>query len=117
MGIFVTGWGVVSPAGWGAPTMLNRLQQSRPLPIQDLQRPGWEKPLRVLPVPTPESRPALLVHPRLRRSSALSQYALAAAVEALGSADTKTDRLGVVFCVVSGCVNYSRRFYDETLHD
>jgi 3-oxoacyl-(acyl-carrier-protein) synthase len=26
-------------------------------------------------------------------------------------------RLGVVFCVMSGCVNYSRRFYDEVLRD
>jgi hypothetical protein len=25
--------------------------------------------------------------------------------------------LGVVLCVMSGCVNYSRRFYDETLKD
>jgi 3-oxoacyl-(acyl-carrier-protein) synthase len=26
-------------------------------------------------------------------------------------------RLGIIFCVMTGCVNYSRRFYDETLKD
>jgi 3-oxoacyl-(acyl-carrier-protein) synthase len=25
--------------------------------------------------------------------------------------------MGIIFCVMSGCVNYSRRFYDETLRD
>ena len=25
--------------------------------------------------------------------------------------------LGIIVCVLSGCVNYSRRFYDETLKD
>jgi len=27
------------------------------------------------------------------------------------------DRLGIVYCSMSGCVNFSRRFYDETLKD
>ena len=60
-------------------------------------------------------------HARLRRSSPISQYAVAAATEALGSDGERLrsggERLGIVLCVMSGCVNYSRRFYDETLRN
>jgi len=46
---------------------------------------------------------------------------VAAALEALDD-DTARVRsgslkLGIIFCVMTGCVNYSRRFYDETLKD
>jgi 3-oxoacyl-(acyl-carrier-protein) synthase len=44
-----------------------------------------------------------------------------AALEALGTDASQLGngglRLGIVLCVMSGCVNYSRRFYDETLKD
>jgi hypothetical protein len=59
-------------------------------------------------------------HARLRRTSPIAQYAVGAAVEALGT-DAPTGagllRIGIVLCVMSGCVQYSRRFYDETLKD
>jgi len=45
----------------------------------------------------------------------------AAAFEALGDDAAKVHRgslrLGLIFCVMAGCVNHSRRFYDETLRD
>jgi len=57
----------------------------------------------------------------LRRTSPIAQYAVAAAVEALGDNAAKIStgslRLGIVLCVMSGCVNYSRRFYDEVLKE
>ncbi len=72
-------------------------------------------------VPAPQARPAFLGHARLRRTSPIAQYAAAAALEALGPDrerfQVKPGRLGIVLCVMSGCVNYSRRFYDETLRD
>ena len=72
-------------------------------------------------VPPPESRPAFLAHPRLRRTSPISQYVVAAALEAIGGDAAQITggglRLGVALCVMSGCVNYTRRFYDETLRD
>ena len=44
-----------------------------------------------------------------------------AALEALGEDAAKVSsralRLGIIFCAVTGCVNYSRRFYDEVLKD
>jgi hypothetical protein len=72
----------------------------------------------VLRVPPPAPRPAFLTHPRLRRTSGITQFAVAAAIEALGNPEPGSRRdLGVILCVFSGCVNYSRRFYDETLKD
>ena len=55
------------------------------------------------------------------RASPVTQYAIAAALEALGDDVAQVGRgsvrLGIVICVMTGCVNYSRRFYDETLKD
>lgn len=51
----------------------------------------------------------------------MSRYAASAAIEALGNdlvgAREGSLRLGIVLCVMAGCVNYSRRFYEETLRD
>jgi hypothetical protein len=119
--IFVRGIGGVSPAGWGLEPLVAAVQEGQPLPLKELDRPGWKKPLRVRTVPPPNPRPPFLGHARLRRSSPISQYAVAAALEALGADTAKVNegslRLGIVLCVMSGCVNYSRRFYDEVLRD
>jgi len=114
--VYVAGIGAVSPAGWGVPALSDALMKAALLPNQSLQRPGWKRALRVRQVPPPTARPAFLAHPRLRRSSPVSQYAVAAALEALGR-DAAPTRLGIVQCVMSGCVNYSRRYYDEVLRD
>jgi Beta-ketoacyl synthase, N-terminal domain len=117
--IFITGLGAVSPAGWGVAALRNTLSQGEALPIQPLERPGWERPLRTRLVPAPAARPEFLAHPRLRRSSPITHYAAAAAVEAVSGprAPSKTDRLGVVVCMQAGCVRYSCRFLDETIKD
>jgi hypothetical protein len=60
-------------------------------------------------------------HARLRRTSPIAQHAVAAAIEALGgelpATGNGSGKLGIVLCVMTGCVNYSRRFYDEALND
>src|SRR5437762_3809269 len=118
--VMISGCGAVSPAGWGVESLRQALTGGEPLPATELARPGWEHPLRVRSVPPPSPRPPLLSHPRLRRASPIAQYAVTAAMEALGNHREKLgngDRLGIILCVLSGCVNYSRRFYDETLKD
>jgi hypothetical protein len=35
----------------------------------------------------------------------------------LSKIENVSPRLGVILCAMTGCVNYSRRFYDETLRD
>ncbi|MCI0745800.1 MAG: hypothetical protein L0Y58_10385 [Verrucomicrobia subdivision 3 bacterium] len=120
-GIFIRGCGAVSPAGWGVPALRSALATGLPLATQPVPRPGWIEPLQVGRVPKPLSRPAFLANPRLRRASAITQFAVAAALEALADEAeglaAPSRRLGIVMCVMSGCVNYSRRFYDETLRD
>jgi 3-oxoacyl-(acyl-carrier-protein) synthase len=117
--IFVNGCGAVSPAGWGMDTLRKAIQLKMALPVGSMTRPGWEESLRVRTVPPPANRPDFLGHPRLRRSSAITQYAVGAALEALGGAYSPDfhGRLGIILCVFSGAVHYSRRFYDETLKD
>jgi len=119
--VYVLGVGAVSPAGWGTASLREALAGLCSAPEQTLQRPGWERLLRVRRVPSPPARPSFLAHPRLRRSSPVSQYSVAAGLEALGDDVAKASdglmRLGIVQCVMSGCVNYSRRFYDEVLRD
>jgi hypothetical protein len=57
----------------------------------------------------------------MRRSAPITQFAVGAALEALGgdvmAVRAGTLRLGIVVCTMTGCVTYSRRFYHETLHD
>jgi 3-oxoacyl-(acyl-carrier-protein) synthase len=118
--IFVAGWGAVSPAGWNAAALCGALEGGTPLPLQPVDRPGWEKPLRARLVPNPAVRPGFLAHPRLRRTSLITHYAAAAALEAVAGRGATRDRkcrLGIVICLQSGCVNYSCRFFDEVLKD
>lgn len=96
------------------------LDQGHPLPAQTLDRPGWNRPLPVRLVPGPTTRPEFLTHPRLRRTSPITHYVVAAGLEAVAKLRAKNDprlRLGLVVCLQSGCVNYSCRFYEETLKD
>jgi len=119
--IFVAGIGAVSPGGWDVAALRSALSQGEPLPVQSLARPGRDQPLRARLVPAPPVRPEFLAHPRLRRSSPVTHYAAAVALEAVAGlrarAGGKEMRLGVVACLQSGCVQYSCRFYDETLKD
>src|SRR5881394_484254 len=121
--IVIRGTGAVSPEGRGVPALQQVIDGHLQVPIQELNRPGWSRTLRVRRVPDPAPRPAVFGHARLRRSSLISQYAVGAAQEALGenlpAAPNQHQgwRLGVILCVMSGCVNYSRRFFDEVLQD
>jgi 3-oxoacyl-[acyl-carrier-protein] synthase II len=117
--IFVAGLGAVSPAGWNVAALRDALKKGKPLPTQPLERPGWDKPLPARLVPNPTARLEFLAHPRLRRTSPITHYTAAAALEAVAglrtNPGTKNWRFGIVVCLQSGCVQYSCRFYDETL--
>src|SRR6185503_18597327 len=95
--------------------MRQALARGEPLPTKDLARPGRPNSIRIRAVPAPPARPAFFTHARLRRASPIAQYGVGAALEALGADVEQIEklRLGIVLCVMSGCVNYSRRFYDE----
>ncbi|HXF09875.1 MAG TPA: beta-ketoacyl synthase N-terminal-like domain-containing protein [Desulfuromonadaceae bacterium] len=117
----VQGVGAVSPAGWGVESLYEAWKKGVPLPAGQVARPGWEKPMAVRNLPPPPTRPAFLAHPRLRRATAIGQHTVAAALEAMGTdleqIQAGAIRPGIIVCVLSGAVNYSRRFYEETLRD
>jgi hypothetical protein len=117
--ITIAGFGAVSAAGWGVPALCQAVANGTDLPLDHIPRPGPDKtpvlPVRLVPKPT--DRPAFLAHPRLRRSSPISQFAAAAALEALGPDPDKTRRTGVIFTLLNGCVNYSGRFFGEVLQE
>ncbi len=118
--VFIAGLGAVSPAGWNVAALREAVDKGQPLPAQSLERPGWEQPLQARLVPNPAVRPAFLAHPRLRRASPITHYVVAAALEAMTKLRADHDlkyRLGLVICLQSGCVNYTCRFFDETLKD
>ncbi len=119
--IFVHGTGAVSPAGWGVGSMMEALRIDRCPVASEVPRPNGGEPLRVNRVPVPSPKPTFLAHPRMRRASPISQFALGAAMEAVGAdvaaIASGAVRLGIVFCAFTGSVNYSRRFYSEVLKD
>lgn len=119
--ISITGLGAVSPAGWGRAELCEAVRQHLELTPRQIERPGWERPLPVRCVPPLKTPPTWARHPRFRRTSPISRFSAAAALEALGddaaAVANGTIRLGVVMCVMAGCVNYSRRFYHEVLKD
>lgn len=120
----IAGWGAVSPAGWGIAALMDALEDPVNLPEpESFTREGREsRPLPLRRVPPPPTAPDFLRHPRLRRASPVGRYSVAAAWEAIGSERLEAVksgnwRLGVVFCYVNGCVNYSSRFFGEVLKD
>jgi hypothetical protein len=119
--IAVVGSGAVSPAGWGTNALVSACKDQVRLPAKQFPCPGYPQPLQSLATPPRAPRPAFLSHPRLRRTSPIAQFAVASSLEALGEDATAVAsgslRLGIIYCSMSGCVTFSRRFYDETLKD
>ncbi|HEY1663832.1 MAG TPA: hypothetical protein VGI03_15550 [Verrucomicrobiae bacterium] len=120
-GIFVHGIGAVTPAGWTVADLRGTLEKNAPVPFQNVARPGRDDPLRERIVPPPASRPAFFAHPRLRRATAIAQHSVAAALEAIGGdlapIQSGALRVGIITGALCGCVNYSRRFYEEVLRE
>jgi 3-oxoacyl-(acyl-carrier-protein) synthase len=113
--VFILGCGAVSPAGWGVGALMEAIDKRAKLPTQDVAGPTRKFPVRTVPAPNP--RPACLAHPRLRRASAISQYATAAAIEALGNLRKPEHRLGIVVGVHAASIRYSEKFFAEVLRD
>lgn len=117
----ITGWGAVSPAGWGAAALADALVSGRPCDTCVLERDLGGQTIRTEArrVPTGGAPPKA---PRLRRASPVSKHAAAAVVEALGPERLAMSaagelRVGIVFAISNGCVAYTNRFFSEVLAD
>jgi 3-oxoacyl-(acyl-carrier-protein) synthase len=104
----LTGLGCVTPLG----TSLEALVAGEAAPVQTIRNPETGREHRCRPVP-PACVAQLGRHPRLRRASALSLFAVAAAQAALAEAGPSPRNTAVVFAVSDGGVIYTRRFYDQ----
>jgi hypothetical protein len=118
--VAIHGAGAISPAGWRLADLRGVVAGGSPL-ADPMVLSGSGSRCLVRRVPAPVQRPVLASNPRLRRSSPITQFAVAAALEAIGCDAQKVQRgelrLGIIVCVTTGCVNYSRRFYGEALND
>jgi hypothetical protein len=120
--IAITGTGAVSPAGWGVPSMMRALAAGEKLAPSLLERMSGETPVSTPVLRVPAEGATTPKFARLRRTSSISKFAAAAAAEAIGEqrlAEIASGnlRVGVIFTLTNGCVNYSNRFFGEALVD
>jgi hypothetical protein len=113
--VFVNGIGAVSPVGWSVEAMRNALDNGQVPANACVQRPGWTQPLACRRVPPPNPTPAIFANARLRRTTPITSFAAGAGLQAIADAkvDPKTNRIGIILCVLAGCVQFTRRFYHE----
>lgn len=116
--IVVAGTGAVSSAGWGVPALIETLDRGEAPPVSILERQGVLTPVRRVP----ENASGVPKSARLRRTSPVSKFAATAAIEAIGperlaKIASGEWRVGVIYTLLNGCVNYSNRFFGEVLAD
>lgn len=113
MSLRIIGSGWVTPIGRTHVEVLSRIESNQPaLPA----RPeGYETD--VLPIDTAITQDVSRL-PRLRRSSAISHFAVAAALDALAGCSLTAEELAVLpllFIAGDGSVVYTRRFYQDVV--
>jgi hypothetical protein len=120
--VAITGTGAVSAAGWGVRAMMDVLENGTRIAPSMIVRECGGGPVSTPVLRVPAEGANVPKFARLRRSSPISKFAAAAAVEALGAprmalAAAGQLRVGVIFTLFNGCVNYSNRFFGEVLAD
>lgn len=113
----IAGLGWVTPLGADLDMVWNALRSGAAAESRPIQNPESGRVLECRPVPS-KCIEHLGRNPRLRRSSAISYFAVAAAQAALANAGLATlgeaaARTSLVFAVSDGGVIYTRRFYDQ----
>jgi len=116
--IVIAGTGAVSAVGWGVPALIDALDRGEAPMASMLERGGIRTPVRRVP----ENAAGVPKSARLRRTSPVSKFAAAAAIEAIGpkrlaKIASGEWRVGVIYTLLNGCVNYSNRFFGEVLAD
>ncbi len=115
--IRIGGIGWVTPLGSDLKTVWARLMAGDCAESKTLINPESGRLLPYFPVP-PKLVDALGKTPRLRRSSAISYFSVAAGLAALENAGfaitpESAARTAVVFAISDGGVQYTRRFYEQ----
>jgi 3-oxoacyl-(acyl-carrier-protein) synthase len=113
----IAGMGWVTPLGRDLESVWRAVCRSEPADVSQLENPISKRSTPVLRVPEDIVRDAATL-PRLRRSSLISHFAVAAASDAALSAGMTTEKLSrtaLIFAASDGGVIYTRRFYADVV--
>jgi 3-oxoacyl-(acyl-carrier-protein) synthase len=114
----ISGMGWVTPLGGGVDEVWQRLLNGDTATAEPISSPlGPDYPVFRVPADATAKAP---IHPRLRRSSAISRFAVVAGLEALANANVTLDseaakRVALIFAVSNGGVIYTKRFYHDIM--
>jgi hypothetical protein len=111
----IAGMGWITPLGRDLESVWKTICRGEPGHVSRLENPISKKLLPVLRVPEDLVRDIATL-PRLRRSSLISHFAVAAASDAVASAGMTSEKLArtaLVFAASDGGVIYTRRFYAD----
>ncbi len=117
MKLCLAGLGWVTPLGSTLEGVWKKLCAGERAAPKSLGEGPGERSCVALPVP-PEAVAEAARHPRLRRSSAISRFAVVAGLAALRDAGVELDeasaaRTALVFAISNGGVIYTKRFFHE----
>ncbi|CAN5547875.1 beta-ketoacyl-[acyl-carrier-protein] synthase family protein [soil metagenome] len=119
MSLRISGMGWVTPLGSGLTEVWERLLRGDQPAAKTVASSIDSRTFQIFGVP-PEATAAAPTHPRLRRSSAISRYAVVAGLAALQEAGLSLDeatapRTAIIFAISNGGVVYTKRFYHEVV--
>ena len=119
MTLGIAGMGWVTPLGSGVAAVWQRLMAGDEATAETVSSTVNARTYRAFRVPAEATRSAP-PHPRLRRSSAISRFAVVAGLAALEDAKITLDnaaaeRTAVIFAISNGGVVYTKRFYHEVV--
>ena len=119
MTLAIGGMGWVTPLGSGVGEVWQRLLKGDVATAETISSPLSDRAYPVFRVP-PAAIAQAPAHPRLRRSSAISRFAVVAGLAALEAAQAHLDaaaaeRTALIFAISNGGVVYTKRFYHEVV--
>ncbi|MEP2774325.1 MAG: beta-ketoacyl synthase N-terminal-like domain-containing protein [Luteolibacter sp.] len=122
--LFIHGTGAVSAAGTDAAALYAACRSGAEIPVQSLERQLGEETISYAhrPVDAAMLKAAMPKHPRLRRASNVTKFAVTAAHEAMGEEriakmHARELNVGIILTFLNGCVNYTNRFFAEVMED